>query len=204
MEKHLPPPGIPCPFLKVGQCPYGDGCEYAHDFMAQPCLSSAQIDYQMRSLEHARPADRNERAKVKRRKAQLRRLGARKLAAPALFERGVVPTKKAIKRELGRYTVGPPNNITFLAVREKVFMDGGADDDDDDDGEWQTVGINRLRRKRKIVARMGQRNVRILGMSRRSGANVCYPFQFRWVAFVCNVSSQVVYGIDKHAGEPTS
>ncbi|KAG0127140.1 hypothetical protein HOY82DRAFT_613864 [Tuber indicum] len=166
MELHLPPSGIPCPFLRLGQCPKSDGCEYAHDFIAQPCLSAAQIEDRMRGLEDARPASRGERAKIKRRKKQLRRLGARKLAAPSLIERGIMPTKKAINHELGRYTVGPPKNIAPTAVRERAFGGGGGGD-----GEWQIVEAGRERRRRKLLARMKHNNIRVRGLSGRSGAN---------------------------------
>jgi hypothetical protein len=120
----------------------------------------------MRGLEDIRPASRGERAKIKRRKKQLRRLGARKLAAPSLIERGILPTKKAIDHELGRYTVGPPKNIAPSAVRERAFGGSGGGD-----GEWQIVETGRERRRRKLLARMKHNNIQVRGLSGRSGAN---------------------------------
>lgn len=119
----------------------------------------------MRALEDARPADSYERTRIKKRKAQLRRLGARKLAAPSLIERGIVPTKKAIKHELGRYTVlgryivGPPNNIAPPAARQT-----------------QKAKLP-LRRKKKLLSRMNQqKNAPFHAISRSFDANVCYLF----------------------------
>jgi len=177
MDQYLPPSGIPCSLQKAGQCPKGDGCEHAHDFIAQPCLSASQIDYRMRFLEDARPADSIERVKNKRKKKQLRRLGARKLAAPSLIERGILPTKKAIRHELGRYTVGLPNNIALPAARRAFVEDG-----EDDCGEWQTLKLKVERRKRKILVR---RNAQAREMSRSLGANVCYLFLLGWIGFLC-------------------
>ncbi|CUS14933.1 unnamed protein product [Tuber aestivum] len=167
MEQQVPSFGIPCPSLKVGQCPDGDGCEYAHDFIPQPCLSAAQIDHQMRGLEDAAPADRAERTYIKRSKARLRRLGARKLVTSSLLERGIAPTKKSIKHELGRYTVGPPNSIAFPATRERDFVGGG----EGGGRKRQTAEWARDRRERKRYLRTKRKGVEIHGMSRRSSAN---------------------------------
>jgi len=179
MDQLLPAFGIPCPFLKVGQCPKGDGCAHAHDFIAQPCLSASQIDYRMRSLENARPADYRERFKIRRRKDQLQRLGARKLAAPSLIERGIVPSKKAIKHVLGKYIVGPPNKIAPPVARERAFVEDG----EGGGGEWRTVKPRGIRRKRKLVSRMRQKKAQDRAMARSSCANVCYLFVLGWIGF---------------------
>ncbi|KAG0639048.1 hypothetical protein HOY80DRAFT_1022752 [Tuber brumale] len=159
MEIQLPSSGTPCRLLKLGQCPKSDGCEYAHDFIAQPCLSAAQIDHQMRGLVDARPATFGERFKTERRKQQLHRLRARKLATPSLTERGILPTKMAIKHELGK-GAKPPKNLASPAVRKRAFAGGGGGK-----GGRQTAEIKRGRRRRKLFTRMKHESIQVRGLS---------------------------------------
>jgi len=155
----------------------------------------------MRTLEDARPANRYERTKIERRKEQLRRLGARKLAAPSLIEKGIVPTKKAIKRELGRYTelgryiVGPPNNIAPPAAREKAFVGGRKDDG----RERQTPKAKfPLRRRRKLLSRMRQqKNAPIHATLRSLDANVCYLFLPGQIGFPAMLYLTLAHGINE-------
>lgn len=177
MDNRLHPSITPCRFLRAGHCRSGDGCEYAHDSIPQPCLSASQISHRLDNLSGGSDiTDPVERRRTHNLRARLLYKAKRRCIAPQLMHSGIIPTRKAIRKyytrikgrrapaAAGAGECGPIGSIpTISAISCRSGDDGG---DGNDVGGWVTVEAkSNERRLRKMQFRKrapGHRPVRIV------------------------------------------
>jgi hypothetical protein len=166
MDNRLHPSVTPCRFLIAGHCRSGDGCQYAHDSIPQPCLSASQITHRLDNLSGNDITDPAGRRRANNLRARLRYKAKRRCIAPQLVHSGIMPTKKAIRRYYAKIRGGAANRTTTAPdVGEcRPVLNCGNNDGEGD--QWVAVKVkSNERRMRKLEFRKkspGHRPVRIV------------------------------------------